>query len=80
MSYVIKTSCLTSILVLHEVIIYKKNIDHFYDLIDLLNICGAIDGTHIPLASFPHKRVTFVASDYLIRNFLIALWCKQFAM
>ncbi len=51
----------------------QKNIDNFHDLIDMFNICGAIDGTHIPLASFPHKRVTLVANDFLIRKNFIAL-------
>jgi hypothetical protein len=34
----------------------------------LFNICGAIDGTHIPLASFPNKRVTLAASDFFNRK------------
>jgi hypothetical protein len=29
----------------------------------LPNICGAIDGTQISIASLPNERVTFVASD-----------------
>ncbi len=51
----------------------QKIIDHFHDLINMLNICGAIDGTHISSASFPHKRVTLVANDFLIRKKIIAL-------
>jgi hypothetical protein len=42
----------------------EKVIDYFHDLIGLFNICGAIDGTHIPLASFPNKRVTLATSDF----------------
>jgi hypothetical protein len=30
----------------------------------LPNICGAIDGTHIPLADHPNRRVTLAASDF----------------
>jgi hypothetical protein len=31
----------------------------FEDLIGLPNICGAIDGTHIPLAKRPNKKVYY---------------------
>ena len=33
-------------------------INDFEELTGLLNICGAIDGTHIPLAERPSKRIT----------------------
>jgi hypothetical protein len=42
----------------------EKVRDYFHDLIGLFNIIGAIDGTHIPLTSFPNKRVTLVANDF----------------
>ncbi len=42
----------------------QKIIDHFHELTSLPNICGAIDSTHISLASLLDKRVTFVASDF----------------
>jgi hypothetical protein len=42
----------------------QKIIDHFHEIASLPNICGAIDGTHISLASLPNERVTFVASDF----------------
>ncbi len=56
MPYVTKTSCLASILIFHLVIVYKKIIDCFHDLTCLPNICGAIHGIHIPLASLPNKK------------------------
>jgi hypothetical protein len=46
----------------------RKIIDHFHDLASLPNICGAINGTHISLASLPDKRMTFVVSDFFNRK------------
>jgi hypothetical protein len=38
----------------------------------ILQVClmfvGAIDGIHISLTSLPHKRVTFVTSDFFNRK------------
>ena len=42
-----------------------KIINDFQELTCLLNICGAIDGTHISLAS---KRITLVESDFYNRK------------
>ncbi len=42
----------------------QKIIDCFHDLIGLLNICGAINGIHIPLTSFLNKKMTFAVSDF----------------
>jgi hypothetical protein len=42
----------------------EKVIDYFHDLIGLFNICGAIHYTHIPLASFPNKKMTLATSDF----------------
>jgi hypothetical protein len=39
-------------------------IEDFRDITGLSNICGAIDGTHIPLADHPNRRVTLAASDF----------------
>jgi hypothetical protein len=46
----------------------------------LPNICGAIHGTHIPLASLPNKKMSFATIDFLIGKKFIALRGKQFAM
>ncbi len=56
----------------------KIIINRFHDLTVLPNICGAIDGTHIPFTSFSNKRVQQVI--FLIGKDFIALWCKQFVM
>jgi hypothetical protein len=40
----------------------------FKKLTGLPNICGAIDGTHIPLAESPSRRVTVSASDFFNRK------------
>jgi len=42
----------------------QKIIDHFHEIASLPNICGAIDGTHISLASLPNERVTFVVDFF----------------
>jgi hypothetical protein len=39
-------------------------IQQFEDLTNLPNICGVIDGTHIPLAERQNKRYTIAATDY----------------
>jgi hypothetical protein len=46
----------------------QKIIDCFRDLTSLPNIFGAIDGTHISLASLLNKRVTLVTSDCFDRK------------
>jgi hypothetical protein len=46
----------------------QKLIDYLHDLTGWHNICGAIDGTHIPLASFPNKRVILAANDFFNRK------------
>jgi hypothetical protein len=66
--YVIKTSYLTIILVFHLVIVFKKLINRFHDLIGLPNICGAMDGIHISFTSFPNKKVTFATSEFFNRK------------
>jgi len=43
-------------------------ISDFESLTQLPNICGAIDGTHIPLAEIPNRRVTLAASDFFNRK------------
>ncbi len=60
----IKTNCLTSIFSIPSNDHLQKIINHFHDLISLSNICKAIHGIHIPLASFPNKRVTIATSDF----------------
>jgi len=39
-------------------------IQQFEDLTGLPNICGAIDGTHIPLAERPNRRYNIATIDY----------------
>jgi len=46
----------------------KDIIAHFKDLIDIPNICGAIDGTHIPLVDFPSKKGTLIVGDFFNRK------------
>jgi hypothetical protein len=55
-------------------------IEDFRDITGLPNICGAIDGTHIPLADRPNRRVTLAASDFSIRKNSIVLFCRVFVM
>ena len=43
-------------------------INDFEELTGLLNICGAIDGTHIPLAERPSKRITLAENDFYNRK------------
>jgi hypothetical protein len=46
--------------------IYKLLI---HDLTCLLNICGAIESTHIPLIRFFNKKMTLVVNDFFnIKN------------
>jgi len=47
----------------------EKVIDYFHDLIGLFNICGAIDSSHIPLASFPNKKMTLETGDFFNKFF-----------
>ena len=46
----------------------KDIISDFQDLTRMPNICGAIDGTHIPLAENPSKRITLAACDFYNRK------------
>jgi hypothetical protein len=46
----------------------KDIIARFKDLIGILNICGAIDGIHIPLVDFPNKKVTLIVGDFFNRK------------
>jgi hypothetical protein len=39
-------------------------IQEFHELTSLPNICGSIDGTHIPSANLPSKKVTLAQSDF----------------
>jgi hypothetical protein len=39
-------------------------VQQFEDLIRLLNICGAIDGTHISLAKRPNRKYIVTVADY----------------
>ena len=55
-------------------------INDFEELIGLSNICGAIDGTHIPFAERPSKGITLVESDFYNRKKFIPLFCKEFAI
>ena len=57
----------------HYIVI--PNGDHLYGIINdfeeltaLLNICGTIDGTHIPLAEHPSKRIILAESDFYNRK------------
>jgi hypothetical protein len=43
-------------------------IGEFREITRLPNICGAIDGTHIPLADHPNWRVTLVHGDFFNRK------------
>ena len=43
-------------------------INDFEELTGLLNICGAIDGIHIPLVECPSKRITLAESDFYNRK------------
>jgi len=42
--------------------------DRLQKIIDHANICAAIDGIHIPLASLPNKRMTLTANDFFNRK------------
>jgi hypothetical protein len=42
----------------------KDIIAHFEHLKGIPNICGVIDGTHIPLVDLPSKKVMFVIGKY----------------
>jgi hypothetical protein len=42
----------------------KDIIVHFENLTGILNICGAINGTHIPLVNLPSKKVTLAINDF----------------
>jgi hypothetical protein len=46
----------------------KEIIAHFENFIGILNICGAINRTHIPLVDLPNKKVTFDISDFFNRK------------
>ncbi len=54
----------------------------FQGLIGLPNICGSINGMHIPLVDLPSKRVTFVQSDYFnwkkIHNIVLQGVCDAY--
>jgi hypothetical protein len=43
-------------------------ISDFEELTGLPNVCGEIDGTHIPLSENPSRRVTLAASDFFNRK------------
>jgi hypothetical protein len=55
----------------------KDIITRFENLIGIPNICGVIDGTHIPLADFPSKKITLAIGDFLIGKSSIVLCCKS---
>jgi hypothetical protein len=55
-------------------------IEDFRDITGLPNICGAIDGTHIPLTDRPNRRVTLAASDFFNRKNSIVLFCRVFVI
>jgi hypothetical protein len=42
----------------------------------LPNICGSIDGTHIPLTDFPRKKVTRAHNDFYEKKISIVLFYK----
>ncbi len=58
----------------------KDIITRFQNLTSTPNICGAIDGTHIPLVDLPSKRVTLVVGDFSTGKNSIVLWCKLCVM
>jgi hypothetical protein len=43
-------------------------IQQFENLIGLPNICGVIDGTHIPLAERPNRKYIIIVVDYYNRK------------
>jgi hypothetical protein len=43
-------------------------VQQFENLIGLLNICGAINGTHIPLAERPNRKYIIATIDYYNRK------------
>jgi len=46
----------------------KDIIVHFENLIGIPNICGTIDGIHIPLVDLPNKKITLVIGDFFNRK------------
>ncbi len=46
----------------------KDIIARFENLIGIPNICGTIDGIHIPLADLPNKKITLVIDDFFNRK------------
>jgi hypothetical protein len=57
----------------------KNIIACFKDLTSIPHICGAIDGTHIPLVDFPSKKVTLIVGDFFNRkkfyNIMLQVLC-----
>jgi len=58
----------------------KNIITHFKNLTSTPNICGAIDGTHIPLVDLLSKKATLVVGDFSIGKNSIILCCKLCVM
>ncbi len=52
----------------------KLIIQKLSELIGLPNICGSIDGTHIPLANLPSKKVTHAHNDFYEKKNSIVLF------
>ncbi len=59
----------------------------FEEITSIFNICGVIDGTHIPFANLPLKKITLAIGEILNRKkihkiVLQVVWCKRncFAM
>jgi hypothetical protein len=46
----------------------KDIITHFENLRCILNICGVIDGTHIPLVNLLRKKITLAIGDFFNRK------------
>ncbi len=63
-----KTNCLVNALVFLQVNAWRTSFARFENLTSTLNICGAIDGTHIPLANLLSKKVTLATSDFFNRK------------
>jgi len=55
-------------------------IQQFEDLTGLPNICGAINGTHIPLVERPNSRYTIIAIDNYIEKGFRTFFYKQISL
>jgi hypothetical protein len=47
---------------------FRFVIKKFKDIIGIQQICGVVDGTHVPLSYRPNMRITIVASEHYNRK------------